>query len=517
MSEDQSAVIEFLTRPQSYPGHPAGVEHIDTHGAMIFLAGDRAYKLKRAVKLAYLDFSSLEKRLAVCERELYLNRMTAPELYLGVRTIKRGPQGDLRFDGEGETVDCVVEMQRFDQDCVFDRLAGAGRLDRNLLEKLAQSIERFHADAPQKPQSAWPASLRQVVDTVTAALGHPEFAGLGMESAIIGLRETFDRKQDLLNTRREAGLVRRCHGDLHLKNIVLFNGEPCLFDALEFDEELATVDVLYDLAFLLMDLWHRGLEREANAVLNHYYGHDFSNPACAGLSLLPLFISLRAGVRAMVGLDGLAVSQGTDRKSLLEETKSYAQLCRSLIKPSPARLIAIGGLSGSGKTTIARSIAALLGPVPGALILRSDIERKTLFGANPAERLDDQSYAPGASKSVYEQLRRKAEAVLGAGHAVILDATFRDADERRTLAALAQKLGVALEGVWLDAEEAQAKARVAARCGDASDADAAIVRQQFRKGADTPSDWLLADATGGIESTAENVKTLLGLPTPGSL
>ena len=509
MSEDQSAVIDFLAQPQSYPDRPARVERIDTHGAVIFLAGDRAYKLKRAVKLAYLDFASLEKRLAACERELQLNRMTAPELYLDVRLIKRDRQGKLNFSGEGETVDCVVEMRRFDQDRVFDRLASAGRLDHSLLETLAQSIERFHANAPQKPRSAWPDSLRKVVGTVTAALANAEFTGLGMESAIRGLRETFDRKQDLLNARRNAGFVRRCHGDLHLKNIVLVNGEPRLFDALEFDEELATVDVLYDLAFLLMDLWHRGLEREANAVLNHYYSGDFSHLACAGLGLLPLFVSLRAGVRAMVGLDGLAVSQGADRESLLEETISYARLCGSLIAPSPPRLIAIGGLSGSGKTTVARAVAHWLGPVPGALILRSDIERKSLLGANPVERLDDRSYAPTVSKAVYKQLRRKAEAVLGAGHAVIIDATFRDANERSALAAMAQNSGVPLEAVWLDADEAQAKARVEARSGDASDADATIVRQQFHESADKPSDWLVADARGGIESTVENMKPLL--------
>jgi aminoglycoside phosphotransferase family enzyme/predicted kinase len=511
LSESQSATIEFLREPRSYPHRPRTVERIDTHGAVIFLAGSRAYKLKRAVKLAYLDFSSLEKRRAVCERELALNRATAPELYLGVLPIMRDAGGRLSFQGGGEIVDWVIEMRRFDGDLLFDALARAGRLHPPLVEKLAQAVERFHARAPQRPQCAWPGTLAQVIKTVTAAFAQAELADLGLESAIAGLRGAVESGDHLLNSRREAGFVRRCHGDLHLRNIVLIDGEPRLFDALEFDEELATVDVLYDLGFLLMDLWHRGLRGEANLILNHYFAGERSREEWAGLALLPLFLSLRAGVRAMVGLDGMALAQGERQTALHEETRNYAALSMALIAPPPPRLIAIAGLSGTGKTTIARALAPWVGAVPGAMHLRSDLERKALFGVSPAERLDAHAYAEAASARVYERLSAKAEAILRAGHSVILDATFLREEDRAALADLAARTGVPLDAVWLEADAAQLTSRVTARRGDASDADAAIVCRQLAGRAEPPSGWRKLDARGGSEATIAGAAALLGL------
>jgi len=509
--EDQSATIDFLSEPGSYPHAPKAVERIDTHGAVIFLAGERAYKLKRAVKLAYLDFSSLEKRRAVCERELALNRVTAPELYRGLLSVRRDANGGLSFEGEGEIVDWVIEMRRFDADQLFDALAKAGRLEPALLERLAQAVERFHAQAPQLRQCAWHGSLAQVTKTVTAALAHAELAELGLETAITGLRGALESGTPLLNARREAGLVRRCHGDLHLKNIVLIGGEPRLFDALEFDEELATVDVLYDLGFLLMDLWHRGLRGEANLVLNHYFAREPSDIEWAGLALLPLFLSLRAGVRAMVGLDGLALAQGEQRSALRDETRSYAALAMALVAPPPPRLIAIAGLSGTGKTTVARALAPWIGAAPGALHLRSDLERKALFGAGPTQRLGAEAYGEQANARVYARLAAKAEAILRARHPVVLDATFMREEDRAALAALAGRSGVRLEAVWLEADAAQMASRVTARRGDASDADAAIVQRQLSESAESPPNWRKVDARGSCEATIGHVAALLGL------
>jgi hypothetical protein len=511
LREDQSATIDFLSEPGSYPHAPKAVERIDTHGAVIFLAGERAYKLKRAVKLAYLDFSSLEKRRAVCERELALNRVTAPELYLGLLPVRRDAHGGRSFDGEGEIVDWVIEMRRFCADQLFDALAKAGRLEPGLLERLAQAVERFHAQAPQHKQCAWPDSLGQVTKTVTDAFAHVELAELGLDAAIAGLRGALASGGPLLNARREAGLVRRCHGDLHLKNIVLIGGEPRLFDALEFDEELATVDVLYDLGFLLMDLWHRGLRGEANLVLNHYFACEPSGIEWAGLALLPLFLSLRAGVRAMVGLDGLALAQGEQRSALRDETRSYAALAMALVAPPPPRLIAIAGLSGTGKTTVARALAPWIGAAPGALHLRSDLERKALFGAGPAQRLSAEAYDEQANARVYARLAAKAETILGARHPVVLDATFMREEDRAALAALAGRSGVRLEAVWLEADAAQMASRVTARRGDASDADAAIVQRQLSESAEPPPNWRKVDARGSSEATIGRVAALLGL------
>lgn len=509
MACDQSEVIDFLACPDNYAHGPEAVERIDTHGAVIFLAGERAYKLKRAVKLAYLDFSTLEKRRVACERELELNRMTAPEIYRRIIPVTRDKHGRLSLDGEGEVADWIVEMMRFDSDCLFDRLADAKRLNTDLIARLARAIERFHASAQRQRQAAWPERLTEVVDTVTQALGHPELTGLDLDGTCGALRNTLEKQWNLLDARRGAGFVRRCHGDLHLKNIVLIDGAPRLFDALEFDEDLATIDILYDLAFLLMDLWHRGLNAEANTVLNRYLAHELSHLESAGLALLPLFMSLRAGVRAMVGLDGLRAANCTDRERLLEETKSYARLAKDLIAPPRARLVAIGGMSGTGKTTLARTIAPYLGSAPGAIHVSSDIERKRLFGLTPGDRLDVQGYSLPVSDLVYEQMRLKAEPILRAGHSVILDATFLRPENRKSLAELAEKFALPLEGIWLEADEAQMTSRVDARQGDASDANADVVRQQLQNYAGPPPDWLTADARADTQQTAKDVAALL--------
>ena len=509
--EDQAAVIAFLMRPESYPDRPPEVGRVDTHGAAIFLAGSRAYKLKRAVKLAYLDFSTPEKRKAVCERELALNRPHAPKLYRRVLAVTREAGGALRLGGPGEPVDWLIEMERFAEDQLFDRLAVAGRLNGALAEKLAEVIERFHATAPVCRLSGWPASLDQIVGNVTRALsgfGETAKVGGGMRGYLTALSDRLQSHRDLLTARRDAGLVRRCHGDLHLKNIVLIDGEPCLFDALEFDEDLARIDVLYDLAFLVMDLWHRGLNAEAHALLNHYLSRDVTGIEWRGLALFPFFLSLRAAIRAMVGLDGLPFAEGDKRAALAAEIRDYAHLAQALLSPAPPRLIAIGGLSGTGKSSVARAIAPDIGAAPGAIILRSDVERKLVHGAGLTDRLGAEAYAPEARDEVYRRLLQKVEAILQTGHCVILDAVFREPHQRERPKALAERLGIPFLGLWLEAPKGDMLARVAARRGDASDADAGVVLRQLESTV-PPPDWHKVDASGGVEQTAAKVRTLI--------
>jgi uncharacterized protein len=507
---DQAAVIRFLMAPESHADRPDKVERIDTHGAIIILAGERAYKLKRAVKLPYLDFSTLDRRRAVCERELELNSRTAPQLYRRVLPVTRDGGGGLRLGGDGEVAEWVIEMRRFGQEQLFDRLARAGALSLALIERLARHIEAFHEAAPVRRDAAWPESLEGVADTVVAALAEPDFARLDTGPARAALRSAVVRHRELLAARREAGFVRRCHGDLHLKNLVLIDGEPALFDALEFDEDLATIDVLYDLGFLLMDLWRRDLRAEANAVLNQYFARDVAAAEWAGLALLPLFMALRAGVRVMVGLDSLKVAAEAERAALREETQGYARLAGTLITPQPPRLVAIGGPSGTGKTTVARALAAGIGLAPGAIHLRSDVERKQMFAAAPTEHLPADGYAEAASLAVYQRLAAKAEAILAAGHAVILDATFLRPHYRAPFAALARSLGVPFQPVWLQANAQAMIARVAARTGDASDADASVVRRQIEAGVDAPEGWIAVNADGDPSETVARVSAALG-------
>ncbi len=500
---DQALTIAFLMRPDSYPDRPDKVERIDTHGAMIFLAGSRAYKLKRAVKLAYLDFSTMAKRKAVCEREIALNSITAPKLYKGLISVTCRPANSgLQLGGEGEPVDWLIEMERFGQDQLFDRLAVAGRLNAGMIEALAGVIERFHASAAISRDDGWPAALGKVVANIGGALDR--WSGASGGGLGLALKGALAAQFDLLVARREGGLVRRCHGDLHLRNIVLVNGKPCLFDALEFDETLARIDVLYDLAFLLMDLCHRGLKSEAHRLLNHYFMRDISELEWRGLSALPFFLSLRAAIRAMVGLDGLSLAKGEKQGSLAKDITDYVDLAAALLTPKPPRLIAIGGLSGTGKSTVARAVGPQIGAAPGAIILRTDSERKLMRGAQLTERLAADAYAPKTRDEVYARVLAKAEAVLKAGHSVILDAVFDAPNHREAAKQIAQTLKVPFSGIWLEAPAEQMMTRVAARSRDASDADATVVRRQIERVV-APEDWQRVDAGGSPEQTADRV------------
>ncbi len=326
----QAALVDFLSRPEAYPGQDASVSRIETHAAIVFLAGERAYKLKRAVKLPYLDFSSLEKRRAALQRELEINATATPELYLSLLPVTQAQGGGFELGGAGEPADWLLVMRRFDQDALLDAIACKGQLSREHTIELAYTIEHFHRQAPRTANAGFAQNLRHVVEDLGASLCGPaaRAAGLDLDGFFARLRGELDARLPFIAEREREGFVRRCHGDLHLKNLVLWEGKPRLFDAIEFDERLATIDVLYDLAFLLMDLWHRGLKREANLVFNHYLQRA-ALCELAGLELLPLFLSLRAAIRAMTGLHALAFRQGAAREAALREIESYAALPRT--------------------------------------------------------------------------------------------------------------------------------------------------------------------------------------------
>ena len=322
----QRAVIDFLSKASSYGAATEPVDIIETHVSLLFLVGDRAYKLKRAVKLPYLDFSTAEQRRAACEAELALNRRTASYLYLEVRALTRDADGGVGFGSEGPTVDWVVVMRRFDRAALFDELAKTHRLNASLMTGLADHIAAFHQAAEPRPGYAGAVALGAVIETNHACLMAAREAGFAAERIIEVRQRSLERLAAvgaLLDRRAAAGKVRRGHGDLHLRNVCLFEGKPTLFDCLEFSDELASVDVLYDLAFLLMDLEHRGLADFANLVLNRYLdvtGED------DGLAAMALFLSLRAAIRAHV--TGAAMEWARSRRRKPDGRRS-AQLSRS--------------------------------------------------------------------------------------------------------------------------------------------------------------------------------------------
>lgn len=486
---EQEEVIGFLAGQA-----PARVE---THVSIVFLGPDVAYKLKRAVRFPYLDYSTLALRQRFCAAELAVNARTAPEIYRRVRAITRTVDGGLEWDGAGAAVEYVLEMARFDQEDMFDALARARRLTPQLLRDLADAIAAFHLGAALVPGGGGAASLRAVAAGNAAGLAAccPPLARDAVAALKAATCAALDEHAALLDARAAAGCVRRCHGDLHLRNIVLWRGRPVLFDAIEFSEDFACIDVLYDLAFLLMDVLHRGEHGHAALLLNRYL--DVSGGA-AGLALMPLFISLRAAIRAHI-----SVAQGRPA-----EAEAYLALARAALVPAAPRLVAIGGFSGTGKSTLAAALAPALAPLPGARVIRSDVVRKRLAGLAPEVRLPEGAYTRAAAGLVYGEMLRQAEAALAAGFSVVLDAAFLRAEERAAAAALAARRGVAFNGFWLKAPEDVLAARLQARRGDASDADMAVMRRQAALVTGTVA-WRRLDAGPSTEVVARAARRVI--------
>ncbi|PCD02228.1 aminoglycoside phosphotransferase [Sphingomonas spermidinifaciens] len=479
----QAEILRFLASPDGLA--TAGpCRRIDTHAATVFLAGDRAWKLKRAVRYAYLDFSTPELRRAALEAELLLNRRTAPGLYRAVLPVVRVDE-TLAIGGEGPAVDWILEMERFPDGALLDELADAGALDPGLMQGLADRIHGFHEHAERVVVRDGAMRFGNVIEGNAESLA--PFAGVLGEARIAALlqaqRASWKRHSGLLDERGRKGFVRHAHGDLHLANVALVEGEPTPFDCLEFSVELATIDTLYDLAFLLMDLWHRNLRTEANLVFNRYVDRSADEN---GVRLLPLFLSVRATIRAHV-LTATAARSGAAEQT--REAEAFLSLAAELIAPVRPRLVTVAGLSGTGKSAVSRSLGAELGAAPGARILRSDVLRKRLAQVPPEQKLPASLYSPLASRVVYTLLANLAGRHLAQGTAVIADAVAATPEQRDAIAHAAVHAHVSFVGLWLEASEDVRLDRVCARQADASDANAVVVVAQSDDYVPPPADW----------------------------
>lgn len=492
----QDEIIEFLEDGRAW-GNKWRVRRIDTHAASVFLAGDRAWKLKRAVRLPYLDFSTCERRRAALETELELNRRTAPQLYLAVVPVTRNSAGSLRIGGPGQALDWLLEMRRFPDGALLSEIAARGELTHALLGELADRLAAFLATAAERRVPDGASRLRRVIDdNFVAAESHLSiFDAARLARLKLQQCRLLDRHAELLTRRGLRGRIRRGHGDPHLGNIALVDGRPTLFDCLEFDEELATVDTLYELAFLLMDLWRGDLRTEANIVFNRYL--DLAADDEEGICLLPLLMSVRAMIRAHVLAADSDRHGGATQQA--EEARCYLDLAERLLEPAAIGLIAIGGLSGTGKSTIARALGGTIGRAPGARILRSDVLRKRLAGLPPEASLPPSSYTPASSSVVYAELRRDAERILDHGHSVVADAVFAHADERESIAAVATGHSAEFLGLWLDAPAAVRLSRISARGPDASDATAEVARAQESYEVGALGSWRRVSVAGTID------------------
>jgi uncharacterized protein len=501
--ECQDAVFTFLGKVETHAGHE--VRRIDTHAAAVFLAGNRAYKVKRAVRFPFLDYSRLAKRKAACLAELEVNQPYAPEIYRRVVPITLDAKG-LAIDGQGEPIEWAVEMVRFDEKQTLDLLAQANGIEDVLAEKLAVVVAQMQVRAPVVEVAPWLIAVEGYIDQVTEAFRKDAalFPTDTVAALDRGLRSNLTRLRSLLLARGRSGLVRRGHGDLHLGNIALLNGRPVPFDAIEFDPMIASGDVLYDLAFLLMDLLARRFDRAANVLLNRYFTETRRLEDLDGLAALPFFMSLRAAIRAEVTAARLKNVDAAANAAVKNSAKAYFDLAVGLLSPPMPRIIAIGGLSGTGKSSLARALAPFVEPRPGAMVVRSDVERKHLFCVGEIERLPSDAYSPEVTTRVYSVLTEKADRIVAAGHSVIVDAVFGRPDEREAIAAVAKNANVAFHGVFLVSDLKTRLDRVGGRSLDASDADGDVARRQDAM-ALGHVDWTKVDASGPLEDTLARV------------
>ena len=510
----QEEVIRFLSDPALFgpgPGRGPGVERVDrvetveTHVSLVFLGGERVLKLKRAVTFPYLDFSTPEKRRRACEAEVRINRRTAPSLYLGVVAVTRGEDGGLALGGGGPAVDWLVEMRRFDEDTLFDRLARKGGLGRAMMEDLADAIAEFHANAEASSEAGGRDGISMIIESNAECFAQSAAGildGKDVEALTRLSREALDAVGPVLDRRRDEGRVRHCHGDLHLRNICLVGGRPTLFDGIEFDQAFATIDVLYDLAFLLMDLDHRGLRRLASIVFNRYLDATGDGAEdLGGLRVMALFLSMRAAIRGHVdAAQAVTLADPEKARSRAGEAADYLTMALASLAPSAPRLIAVGGLSGSGKSRLARELAPHFGAPPGARVVRSDATRKRLAGVPLTQRLGPEGYTPEMTERTFAALFGEAAAALKAGHAVIADAVFATPGQRRAIAEVAKSEGMPFAGLWLEAPAEVMRRRIAGRRRNVSDADAKVLERQLAYDLG-PIEWRRIDSSGPREET----------------
>jgi hypothetical protein len=401
-------------------------------------------------------------------------------------------------------------MRRFDDERTLDHLAAKGKIDAALADALGRTVAASHAAAEPADAARWIAALESYIDEHVDTFGQqPDlFPPEDNRAFADASHAAFARIRALLAERGRTGFIRRIHGDLHLGNIVLLDDRPVLFDAIEFSEVIASGDVLYDLAFLLMDLVERDLAPAANIVFNRYLVESRRDENLDALAALPFFLSMRAAIRAKVTAARLAHARPDQCTEIKRVARTYFDWACRFIASAPPVMVAVGGLSGTGKSVLARALAPMLAPPPGAVVIRSDVARKALFGKNELEPLPQEAYTPETTARVYAAIAEKARRAVAAGHSAILDAVFARPGEREQAERAAADAGVRLQGLFLESDVATRAQRAAEREPDASDANADVARSQESYDLGVLN-WHRVDASGTPETTLQRAKATL--------
>jgi uncharacterized protein len=485
-------VTEALLRPEAYP-HPVetegGVQVVETHISWIFLTGRFAYKLKKPIDLGFLDFSTLARRHHCCLEELRLNRRLCPDLYLDVLPVNSS-NGAYRIGASGPVVDYVVQMVQFDRRFELDRLLMADRLTIEMVGSIAAIVAGFHRTTPAADQATAFGSpevlLMPMLENLerTGQLIHSPAEVTALSALREWTLEEHRRLEPTLRQRKMSGFVRECHGDMHTGNMVMRDTRIEIFDCIEFNPRLSIIDVMSDAAFLFMDLQHSGRRHLAWHFLNAYL---VGTGDYAGLRVLRLYCTYRAMVRAKV--TAIRLSQEIDaerQKVILEEHRSYLSLALEFVRPSKPVLVLMRGFSGSGKSVLASKLA----DAGGFAHLRSDIERKRLFGISPtgsSSASGHDIYTAQASEETFRRLLDAAESAISGGYKVIVDATFLKRERRRPFIELADRMNCLCRIVCLSAPVETLRERVQGRLedgGDPSEAGLSVLMSQM--GSDEP-------------------------------
>ncbi len=494
MSSYEQKLLKFLSNPESYPHSCQHIVHRETHISHVLLTGPYAYKVKKPLKLDFLDFSSVQKREAACQHELERNLFYAPELYLDVVPIFFSGD-DFSFEGSGNPVEWALKMKEFDEDLLFSRLLKQGRLEEGHIERFCYSIARIQKNAKERPECWGELEIERLcnenIESCRVRLEDEAEQGMLKEIATHTRMEIF-KKSELLK-RRQQTHVKLLHGDLHLSNICIFQGKEIAFDCIEFNDAYASCDSIADIAFLLMDLLKNKRQDLYQRALNSYLE---SSDDYEGLTLLPLYISYRAMVRAKVR----AIKDSND-----PEIHEYLKLARSAFSEKAAPfVVAIGGVSGSGKSTIARALAKKL----KMLHLRSDFIRKSLLGIEPLETAPDTAYSSQMSEKTYEAMLQRAKLALEAGFPVILDATYIEDGRRSAIFQFAKSLGIPFYGFFCSLPDEMAHERIEKRTGDVSDADTSVLKRQLQHMGEI-SDWNILDVSTSLEKSVSEIERVL--------
>lgn len=482
VSPSDTDLIDALMTPAAFDHPVTRVDLIETHISWLLLTDEFAYKIKKPIVLDFLDFGDLGKRQFYCEEEIRLNRPWAPEIYLDVVAITL-ESGQLRVGGKGEAVEYAVRMRRFGQSLRLDHQLEAGKLTVQDMKELALNIANRHMDAPQVD-----VDQRERVLRLTREFMRDNFSALEgqvdervLEPLRTWTEDELERHAALFASRFDGGLVRDCHGDMHLGNLVRLSGGITTFDCIEFNTDLRHIDVVADFAFLVMDL----VERQRSDLAAHFLNRYLETTGdYAGVVLLNLFFVYRCLVRAKVAaIRSQEREEDSEARADLAEVQEYCDMAQRQAAAREPRLIIMHGLSGSGKTWVSGQLMASL----PAIRIRSDIERKRLYGL--AETASSHSpvgagiYTEDAGRRVYHRLFELAREILRSGHNVILDAAFINHDQRREALDLADELQCAAVIVEVTAEKGRLRERLmkrAAAKSDPSEGDIAVLEHQLQ-------------------------------------